>query len=198
VRCTTQLSACTVALLVVTLGACSSDGSDDPTPSPTTSAASSPTDSTSPTESSEPTVTPASGPVLDTGSATINLPEGWKDDGNGLPSTFSGTPEKGSAARHITIIDLTSTPPAYSVDKLARNALTELPGAKLSRLPDTVLDGSPAYHVTGTAPVRGEYDEVGTDSHGRSVEIGFSLNGYTPAERTEIIESVIASFQWTA
>jgi hypothetical protein len=198
VRRTTQLTAGTVALLVVALGACSDDEPDDPTVSPTTSSSSSPTDSTSPSESSEPTVTPASGPVLDTGSATINLPAGWKDDGNGLPSTFSGSPEKGSAARHITIIDLSSVPPAYPVDKLARNALTELPGAKLSRLPDVVLDGSPAYHVTGTAPVRGRYDEVGTDSHGRSVEIGFSLNGYTPAERSEIIDSVIASFRWTA
>ena len=197
-RRTTQLTTVTVALITLALGGCSDDGPDDPTPAPPTSATASPSDSASPSESAEPFVTPASGPLLDTGSATINLPEGWKDDRNGLPSTFSGSPEKGSVMRHITIFDLQSVPPESPVDQLARNALTELPGAKLTRQPDVELDGEPAYHVSGTAPVRGDYDEVGTDANGRSIEIGFSLNGYSAAERQEIIDSVIASFRWKA
>jgi hypothetical protein len=193
---TSQLTAGRVAVLILALGACSEEDPDEPKVEPTTSSSVSPTDATTPSESTEPTVALATGPVLDTGSATINLPEGWKDNQNGLPFTYSGSPQKGAAIRLITIVDLDSISTGFSIAKQARIALTKFPGAKLTVQPDVELDGSPAYHVAGTVPVRGPFEEVGTDSHGRSLNITFSLNGYTAAERREIVDPVIASFRW--
>jgi hypothetical protein len=195
VRRTTQLTAGAVALLALSLGACSDDDPDDPTPEPTASTSPSPTASTSTSESTEPSVTPASGLLLDTGSATVNLPEGWKDNKNGYPNTYSGSPAKSTGIQLITVVDLAGAS-GYSLDDRARDAMAQLPGSKLTRKPDVELDGVPAYHIAGTAPVRGPYEEVGTGSHGRAISISFSLNDYTAAERREIVDSVIASFRW--
>jgi hypothetical protein len=182
-------------VLAIALGGCSDDGSDDPTPAPASSTASSPTDSTSPSESTDPSVEPASGLLLDTGSATFNLPEGWKDNKNGYPNTFSGSPEKSFDIRLITAIDLPAAS-GYTLDERAQDAMTQLPGSKLTRKPDIELDGVPAYHIAGTAPVRGPYEEMGTGYEGRAFSISFSLNGLTASERREIVDSVIASFRW--
>jgi hypothetical protein len=195
VRRTTQLTAGAVALLALALGACSDDDPDDPTTAPTASTSPSPTASTSPSESTEPSVTPASGLLLDTGSATVNLPGGWKDNKNGYPNTYSGSPVKSTGIQLITVVDLAGAS-GYSLDERARDAMAQLPGSKLTRKPDIELDGVPAYHLVGTAPVRGPYEEVGTGSHGRAISISFSLNDYTAAERREIVDSVIASFRW--
>jgi hypothetical protein len=195
VRRTTQFTAGAVALLALALGACSDDDPDDPTPAPTPSTASSPTDDTSSSESTAPSVEPASGPVLDTGSATVNLPEGWKDNKNGYPNTYSGSPKTSTGIQLITVVDLESAS-GYTLAERARDAMAQLPGSKLTRQPDIELDGEPGYHIAGTAPVRGQYEEVGTAADGRAVSISFSLNGLTAAERREIVDSVIASFQW--
>jgi hypothetical protein len=191
------LAAGTLAVLALALGACTDEDPGEPKVEPTTSSSVSPTDSTTPSESTEPTVASATGPVLDTASATINLPEGWKDNQNGFPNTYSGSPRSGAAVRLITIVDLASSTSGYSIDKLAQEMQTAVPGSKLNRQPDVELDGSPAYHLAGTAPVDGRYEEVGTNANGRAITISFSLNGYTAAERREIVDSVIASFRWT-
>ena len=184
----------------VAAGGCSGSDSEptsDPTPTTATRLDQRVDRRESPTASAEPSVEPASGPLLDAGSATINLPEGWKDNGNDLPNTYSGSDKKGGAhTRLITVVDLASINSGYSIAKQARHALTLFPGAKLTVQPPVELDGEPAYHVAGTERLRGQYDEVGLDSHGRELSIGFGLNGYTDAERQEIIDSVIASFHW--
>ena len=163
-RRTTYVTACSVAVLSFGLSACSSDAQDDPTASttssptdsaaPSESTASSATDPTSPSASASPSVTPASGLQLDTGSTTFNLPDGWKDNKNGYPHTYSGSPKKGLDIRLITAIDLNAAS-GYTLDERAQDALTQLPGSKLTRRPDIELDGAPAYHIAGTAPVRG-------------------------------------------
>ena len=113
-----------------------------------------------------------------------------------LPFTASGSANQGSERRTITMIDIPNSDPPPSLAEQARGALTELPGAKLTRQPDTELDGSPAYYITGTEPLRGDYEEVGTIAHDSSMNISFTLNGYSDAERQEIIDSVVASFRW--
>ena len=194
---TTYVTACTLAVL--SLGACSSDAQDDPGDqgaAPTSATASSPAGSASPSESTEPSTSPATGPALDAGSATINLPDGWTPKATGLPNIYNGTATHGADLRLISVLDLESSSVGYSLGARARDALSAVPGAKLTRQPDVELDGSPAYHVAGTAPVRGNYEVVGTGDHGRGISISFNLNGYTAAERREIVDSVVASFRW--
>ena len=81
--------------------------------------------------------------------------------------------------------------------KQARMAMDNFgPQARLRRLPNVMLDGAPAYHIAGTIPSHGPYEEVGADSHDRAMAVSFTLQATPPKERREIVDSVIASFKW--
>ncbi len=64
---------------------------------------------------------------------------------------------------------------------------------------DTVtIDGVECYHVTGSISRLDQFDDFGAIHDGGQVNLHFifATRDYSPAERQEIIDSVLATWTW--
>ena len=65
-------------------------------------------------------------------------------------------------------------------------------------LPEVEVAGTAFYHVTGTGTKRQSLEGFGTIYAGESITVTFDIGSRTgDAERREIVESVMASFDFT-
>jgi hypothetical protein len=184
---------------------------DDPEPDaggPSSSASSSGSSSAS-SATSEPTVTassgsaapsvaPASGIQLAEASSTITAPAGWELQPEILE--YASAAAKPGGLSSVQLVDSGDISGGASLDSLAQSTLDTLPpGAQGERLPDVELDGQAFLHVHYT--VKGEpleHDTYTTVRNERNIGLDFVLLKRDTATNPALIESVLATFRWTA
>lgn len=189
------------ALLAAGCGG-SADPSGDPTgsgPSPTASGSStspSTDESTSTTPTATPTATPATGPLLEMPDVSVRAPAGWK-----LQKQVVDFSIDAKAPGSITGVQLSdqSALGEASLQKLARVTVQSYGESGSVRAVDTVtIDGVESYHVTGNTSRFDQVDDYGAIRDGAQVNLHFLFEkkDFTPAERQDIIDSVLASWSW--
>lgn len=196
-----SLGSLAVCALLVLSSACSGDG-DDPAPgaggtvsSPGGSAPASeePTTEPTPEEPETPEVEAASGPDLTQTNLSVRAPEGWKLVREGDP--FSGQASDGLSSIFVTEIEdfgdgLLSI---QQQAEIAQDSGSYLQKPKI--LEPVEIDGREWYHVAGPTDRVRHVDAFGTSEDGLSYSVDISLNlaAFTPAERQELVDSVLAS-----
>jgi hypothetical protein len=185
--------------LALGVAACGDDdpgpGTDDPTSAAPHTDSSAPSEEPSPTTTT-PSVTPATGIDLAEETSAIKAPEGW----TAAEPLVDWASSADGPARYdsVQLADRPGLSGTSDIDQLAESFSSSLPkGAKLDRLPNLELAGSPAYHFHYTVP--GDpvlYDSITTLRDGRSITLDFFLNKNTATKQPELIESVLATFRW--
>lgn len=191
-----SVSAAVVALAAVAAG-CTGDPGDGPSPTPST-APSSPSPSSTASDpgggetSTAPEPTPADGPLVEADAYAFRVPRGYRVDGDVSFSVNADDPETLSSI-HLGAL---SGAPDQSLDDLVRRSRQiVLWSGRPRRLPDVVIDGVAFYHLVGRQdPVAG-VEEFGTVHDGSDVRLSFALR-LPPAQRRDVIDSVLATFTW--
>jgi hypothetical protein len=188
---------------VVLAGTAGCSGDDDPgqaedEPTSTTSAPSSPTESTGESSPAAPSVTPASGIELTEASSTVRAPAEWEPMDEIVD--YASAASDASGRNSVDLVDSGDLSGGASLDTQAASAIKTLPkGAHAARQPDVMLDGVAAFHIHYTvAGDRSEYDTITTVRNGRNVGLDFVLEKKNAATNPDLIESVLATFAWTA
>ncbi|HYJ68686.1 MAG TPA: hypothetical protein VEX15_13620 [Nocardioidaceae bacterium] len=156
------------------------------------------TSSTSPTESGPtdaPSIQPATGPALapDTGGISIRLPEGWTID-HSESFLVDGSNPHGWAV--ISVSSFPSLDPDVELTRMSRVALKHSPFPPGSIRPPVLVEGELAYHLVGKGqPPR--LEEYGTVLDGDMLYVRFDLKGIPEDERQALIESVLATVEWS-
>lgn len=160
---------------------------------------SAPTSSTTSSEPTEDATTAPAGPVLEAVSASVAAPEGWKLDrrnseinlradapgpGNGFVGLYDFGPVPGVSLRVLA--------------RLARQNFSLPPDGRKEITLDGELDGERAYVLTGSYST-GIIVDVGAVHDGTAVSVSFDLprRVYTASERQALIDSVLATFEWS-
>ena len=179
----------TVASIAVCLALAGCQDSDnEPTSRGSASGTSSPTES--------PTKAPAaSGPTITGDIFTVNAPEGWTKSED-FSTDFLDQYGDATADNSFALAEIKGE--VRPLDEVAKDnfSLFSPNGTKRKRVAETTVAGAPAYHFTANAGF-GDFDEAyGVVKDGEQVTIAFTLTG-TRQERQAIIDSVLASWQWT-
>ncbi|WP_309648769.1 hypothetical protein [Nocardioides sp.] len=188
------------AVLVLT-SACSGGG-DDPAPSTGSTGASpgesapaagEPTTEPSPEEPETPEVEPASGPDLTQTNLSVRAPEGWTLTREGDP--FSGQASEGLSSIFVTEIEDFGDG-VLSIQQqaeIAQNSGSYLMKPKI--LEPVEIDGREWYHVAGPTDRVRHVDAFGTSEDGLSYSVDIALNRatFSPAQRQELVDAVLAS-----
>lgn len=195
------LTLATSTLLLVGLTGCSDDPPPSPAASPSESSGSAGSAEPSPSESAEPTepaVEPATGPVVSTPAGSLRVPEKWTTTGSELFTDAERAPDRG---RDITkdvygFIGVDAeTAESMTLDEAAREAgrMTTTDG---KRVADAELDGEPVFVITESTAFGNTEYTTGAWRDGRLVVIDIALLGAEKKDRTELVESVLASWRW--
>lgn len=203
------------ALLALVLTACAAedDGSPsasgsgqapDPAETATTSTSSVPTSTDSPTSTpSSPASSasvpssearPATGPVLRGASFSLRAPEGWTVAApiSDFVRLASG-PDGGSDI----LVGFLEAGDDATVDSLEQVATVVWRGnGRPKTLPRIEVDGVELYHLRGLSTTDTPLDEYGTRAGDLAFSVSFDLPLASPAERQEVIDSVLASLRW--
>ena len=201
--------AAAAALVLLAAGCTSSEGSaedrastgsasesaQDPsgTPSGSASETAAETPSETPTETATETETataePVSGPVMEVQGITIQLPKGYR--------IGFDTPVVTTAQGRLGLVGLSAIAgEQWSLDRLYQDDLRiGGPMQSVERLPDTTLDGLPAYRYGGRRDRHVIRQVYGTWDSGYQVMVRFDLHDFMPeAKRQELVESVVATY----
>ena len=199
--------AAAAALVLLAAGCTSSEGSaedrastgsasesaQDPsgTPSGSASETAAETPSETPTETATETATaePVSGPVMEVQGITIQLPKGYR--------IGFDTPVVTTAQGRLGLVGLSAIAgEQWSLDRLYQDDLRiGGPMQSVERLPDTTLDGLPAYRYGGRRDRHVIRQVYGTWDSGYQVMVRFDLHDFMPeAKRQELVESVVATY----
>ena len=181
----------TAIAVCLALAGCQDDGKE-PTSGKSATSTSSPTDE-APTE-----VPVASGPAIKGDSFTVHVPEGWTFD-----KTFSTEfidqyiNSAGAGDERLFVGELSGE--VRPLDAVAKEnfATFATTGTQRKRLPDAEIAGQPAYHYTAKAGLGVVTEELGVVREGQQVSFQISLTG-SKAERQAVIDSILASWEWTA
>lgn len=184
-------------LLAGGLAAC---GDDEPGPGASPSSAT-PSESTGPTESPEPTgsaVAPATGEVFSGTSFTVTGPEGWSLDArSSRVGQFDSGPPKGNQldrrAFGLISVVVSDTTGGTTLDDLAAESVREDP-----RRPDTTVAGEPAYRLANDDQAFNTDEELGLVRGDESIVVNVALLGGTEKQRQKLLQSVLASWQWSS
>jgi len=194
-------SASVLAVLALALAGCG--GSDDDKP----------TDETSSSDVAEIDADPADGDTIKADDFSYSVPEGWEDASDldiakGLPaSAVSLSMDLTDTDGFVDNINILRIDPAPVTDlgKLEDASVRELETADTTdvKVGDRVaVDGSPAIHITAGMTQMGasylvEQFNVIRDDVSYVVTFSFSTD-VTQADRDEVSQSVLASWQWAA
>lgn len=150
--------------------------------------------------SPEPTVEAASGVVLAHDHARVRLPEGWTQEHVAeVPWGLFGR-DRSRAFGIVSFTELPQQDSTPSLDALARDFAKEQLGEGLERRADVALGGDTVALRLSGQTAKHEFSEViGTLIAGREYKLrfDFTLGTGTPAERREVVDSVIASWEFT-
>jgi hypothetical protein len=184
-------------LLAGGLAACGDDErGPGASPSSTT-----PSESTGPTESPESTesaIAPATGEVFSGTSFTVTGPEGWTLDArSSRVGQFDSGPPKGNQldrrAFGLISVVVSDTTGETTLDDLAAESVREDP-----RQPDTTVGGEPAYRLANDDQAFNTDEELGLVRGDESIVVNVALLGGTEKQRQKLLQSVLASWQWSS
>lgn len=208
-RIAAGLAAAWIGIAGVSLSACGDDD-EKGSPAATSSPSGSASESDEPTADATPTVTPsasdsattppgvapATGIELREQISSIRVPERWRLAPELSTSASAATGPAGAGT--ISLIDIETLNPNTPLEVRVKSAIKTLPdGAKYTRLPDVMLGGSPAYHLTYTMPGRTEVDDIiETEYNLRLITLNFSISAKALKKDPDIVDSVLATFQW--
>lgn len=193
------LGLATTTLLLTGLVGCTDDS--DPRADPTPSADSPSETDTGPTdEPTEPAAQPATGPQIRTSVATVRVPEKWATKNTVLDADAAREPTTENALERdvfglidVEIYDAEGTP---TLDDAAREAASYAT-TEGQRVEDGELGGEPAFVFTSSLSAFGSTEyTTGLARDGSYVWLTFSLLGSDKGERQDLIDSVVASWQW--
>lgn len=196
-----SLGSLAVCAVLVLTSACSGE-EDEPGPSAggsesvsgeSASASGEPTTEPSPSPPAISEVEAASGPDLTQTHLTVRAPEGWELTREGDP--FSGQASDGLSAIFVTEIEDFGDG-ILSLRKQAE--IARATGAYLQKptiLDPVEIDGREWYHLAGPTDRIRHVDAFGTSEDGLSYSVDISLNRatFTPAQRQQLVDSVLAS-----
>lgn len=170
----------------------------DPDPAASSSpSASEPETSVAAAEESTPTIAPASGKRIEVEGMQIKLPADWKP--GGPPSSLQAAGwEKENPDSFVTLFRFTQV--EDSLDQLTRTIATRSDWAfELTRRDDLAVDSQVVSHLSGRVNP-GEYIELfATLRNQESLQLAFTFRGgETKAERDEIVQSVLATWEFTS
>ena len=183
------------------LAGCSDDATPEADPSPT--AADSPSETPGESGSESPSVEPATGKRLATRTFTTRAPQGWTvraGSSTKLYATMYAAEENadGSVGGFLSIVDGDALADS-SLDELARELVrsSEFKAGKRPEIqPTTEIAGVEAYHVTGKLGDSTNIIQIGTIHDNQLVEIRLESHDRTPEELQEVLDSVVAAWQW--
>ena len=176
-----------------------SDG-DDPRADPTPSTSSPSETGSSPTdEPTEPAVQPATGPEIRDQVATLRAPEKWVTDGAPLGAD-AGREPRGGAALERDVFGLIE----LDVDEVDRPLTFEAAAREVAsyattggeRVEDRELGGEPAFAFTKSSAFGDTVYTIGLARGTTIVTLDFSLLGAEKRDRLDLVESVLASWEW--
>ncbi len=192
-------------LLGSALAGCGDGTAQEPDPEPTggtsgdvESEQAEPSESAGSSESSESSDPAAAGETFDAGQFTVNGPEGWrmKVITERTVRFSSGQPKSNSALykkpHGLVFVDVTDVSGEPTLDQLAEESVRSEP-----RLPDATIDGEPAYHLANRDQGFETQEQLGLWREGQQIRIDFSLIGGSKRQRQALIQSVLASWQWS-
>jgi len=167
--------------------------------SPSPSESSEPTEPTEPTESETASgIGSASGETFDGGQFRVNGPEGWRMKvitprvvrySSGQPENNAQLAKRPHGLIYVDVSDVSGEP---TLDELAEESVRSDP-----RRPDTTIDGEPAYHRANADQAFETQEEFGLWRDGQTIQVNLSLIGGTTKQRRTLVQSVLASWQWT-
>lgn len=189
-----------VALLLVgTTSACSGDepgNGADPSPSSPSTESSEPSETPESSET-EPAVEPANGRVHETPQFTMRAPKGWRvqyEISDTIEFT-SGPPKSDGPASEadpfgLVTIEAAAESQPLSLDQAAKGSSLPIP-----RRADTELGGEAAYLLASNKAAFSD-QELGLWYDGVVVRVLFRLGGGSKADRQELVDSVVATWEW--
>ena len=186
------------ATLLTALVGCGEDAPRaDPAPSTSspTEAEPSPTDEAT----DEPAVQPATGPQVQKSVATVRVPETWATKNTPLGADAAREP-RGEAALErevFGLIDLEvyEAEGSPTLDQAAREAATYAT-TEGKRVEDEELGGEPAFVITDSSAFGNTEYTTGLARDGAYVWLTFSLLGADKRDRQDLIDSVVATWEW--
>jgi hypothetical protein len=190
--------AAALAALALVLAGCGDDGTPEAAPS---GSASGTTATSSPSKSPSPSTVPAAGAQMKGASYTAHAPEGWKVEAR--DSALSGLALASKSKKDGSLVGMISIAdgPAFVEDTNAQLARELVRSSEFQRAPkileDLRIDGVDVYQVAGKVD---EFDytiQLGTIFKENLVEVRIESYQLSPQEMREILDSVLASWQWT-
>ncbi|MCW2832913.1 MAG: hypothetical protein JWN68_866 [Nocardioides sp.] len=186
-----------VSLVLITfaLPGCSTSAdraSEEPTGTPSSATTSSPSEAQSAVEE----VAPATGTLLAVQGSQLRIPGHWEADSQLLMQVAGHDPED-----PLTFMTLFRFPQINrSIDELTReNATRRTWDFKLKRRADVTVDGHVASHLEGKVYADEYVVLFSTLWNGESLELQFNFaNGEPKVERDEIVQSVLATWEFTS
>lgn len=202
------------ALVVLVLASCGKADAPKTKSSDSASTSQSSSPSESPSASPSSTVAPAGGIAMTGTGYAYHLPDGWEDISTQLKQSQPGidtggrakpaTPPFTSNMNTLTTpSQISGTPSASDLDGLAAQIKQEVASLAptVQTKPQTQIAGAPAVHQEGEANSSGtkfylvQYFAV---YNGNNYGVTFAFpSGTNEADRTKIIEPVLASWKWS-
>jgi hypothetical protein len=191
-----------VALVAVTalVTACGDDG--EPGADPTTSSSASPSEGSSPTETASPSVEPATGEKVVGLSYTARAPAGWKVRRGTTTAQLASmyaideTPD-GDVTGFLRVADGNAFVYDDPLHRLAQQRINSGEYQKLPKMLDNVaVDGVEMYHVAGNVGNGNYIIDLGAIVGKNLTEIHIESDDLTPEELQEVLDSVLATWQW--
>jgi hypothetical protein len=140
----------------------------------------------------------AAGETFEAGQFTVNGPEGWRMKvvtertvrfSSGQPKSSSALYKKPHGLVFVDVTDVSGEP---TLDQLAEESVRSEP-----RLPDVTIDGEPAYQLANRDQGFETQEQLGLWRDGQQIRIDFSLIGGSKRQRQALVQSVLASWQWS-
>lgn len=196
----TKLLLGTVLTTAVMVGCTSSqDGKSGEAEPSTPSASVSSSQEPSATEEPTPTVAPATGRTMSLEGTRVNIPEGWKISQPGKSSIIELGYDPDDLDNTISLFGF----PKLSLMSIEEQVRRLVKGsgwdARPERLPDVMIDGTAVTHVSGPYKGGARAETFATLVGERQLELTFEFDdNKSKAKRKEIIESVLASWEFTS
>lgn len=182
------------ATLLLAAGCGGSDGSSDGSGAPTDPATSASTSTSSSPSTSAPTVAAATGPLLDMPRASLHAPDTWRLRKKLV--TFSVSAGDPQSVSLVQLGDLDATNDA-SLAVQAHNATRGYAGTPPKVLAPVTIDGVPCYHVAGQTTKLSYVEAFGAIHNDGMVSVQMTFSSeIKPAERQQLIDSMLASWKW--
>ena len=142
-------------------------------------------------------VEPASGPLLELDGSRVRAPAGWQPGELDLGfAVQADDPAPGS----VGSVFMANGPNASGgdLDRMAQAFLDSSTTETLpTRQPDTLLDGQPAFLLTGPVDKRRFSFVYGAVYSGTDAQLIIDLDRTMPADQQQaIVASVLATFEW--